>query len=163
MIASILPLEVGYKAALQVKKNIDDGIRYVYYLHGNPDDAQKICRLLQMMLLAPMLDPNKPIGYRYLQSEVKQNKNRIVQDLEQICARESLKIFFLPGSPELEYLIYNADSVDKAVLYFKHRGQVHAVGNRRECPPLLGGGETGAGYQFPGNRMPSFLEPPDSM
>lgn len=120
MIASILPLEVGYKAALQVKKNIDDGIRYVYYLHGNPDDAQKICRLLQMMLLAPMLDTNKPIGYRYLQSEVKQNKNRIVQDLEQICARESLKIFFLPGSPELEYLIYNADSVDKAVLYFKH-------------------------------------------
>ena len=118
VVAAIQPIELGYEPALQVKKNIDDGIRYVYFFHGSMDGAQKICRLLQMILV-PMLDTKKRIEYRYLQSEVEQNQNQIVQDLKQICARESLKIFFLPAAPNLQYCIHNATSVYKAVLYFK--------------------------------------------
>jgi hypothetical protein len=122
VVASIQPVELGYDAALQVKKNIDDGVRYVYFFHGNMDGARKICMLLQMMLLAAMLDREKASDFAIRESTLKEEatQTRIVTDLTKICDRESLKMFFLPAAPNLQYCIHNATDVYKAVLYFKH-------------------------------------------
>jgi hypothetical protein len=38
-----------------------------------------------------------------------------------MCERESLRIYFLPAAPNLQYCIHNATSAYKAVLYFKHK------------------------------------------
>lgn len=125
VVASIQPVELSYDAALQVKRNIDDGVRYVYFFHGNMDGARKICKLLQMMLLAPMLDDDKASDFAIRENKMKEpaTQTRIVDELQQICAQESLKIFFLPAAPNLQYCIHNATSAYNAVLYFKHENK----------------------------------------
>jgi hypothetical protein len=127
VVTAIQPLEVSYEPALQVRQNIDDGVRYIYFFQGNPNGAERICRLLQMLLLAPIFaesndSEKKPHNFQYRRSAVEkeQNRNKIMQDLKKICALESLKIYFLPAAPILQYCIHNATSVDNAVLYFKH-------------------------------------------
>jgi len=112
---------LDYEPALQVRKNMDGGINYVYFFHGSLDGATKISRLLQKVLLAPMIDPRQASDFKYVQSEAskEQNQNQILQDLKQMCERESLKICFLPAAPHLQFCVHNATSVYKAVLYFK--------------------------------------------
>ena len=125
VVASIQPIELDYKAALQVKTNIDAGVSYVYFFRGDADGATKICKLLQMMLLAPMLDPKKADDFAMRASKMTEEpiQRKIVEDLKQICDRESLKIFLLPEAPSLQYCIHNATSIYHAKLYFK-RGDV---------------------------------------
>ena len=56
VVASVQPLELGfeaYEAAKQVRQNVDNNIRYVYFFEGNPDATDKIPQLLQLLLLAP--------------------------------------------------------------------------------------------------------------
>jgi hypothetical protein len=116
-----MPVEYSCKAALQVKKNIDDGVRYVYFVHGSLDGATRICRLLQMLLLAPMLDREEADNFAVRASKMKEEpiQRAIVEGLKKICEQDSLKIFFLPAAPSLQYCIHNAASVDEAKLYFK--------------------------------------------
>jgi hypothetical protein len=42
-----------------------------------------------------------------------------VEDLQKICERDGLKIFFLPAPPTLQYCIHNATNIYHAKLYFK--------------------------------------------
>jgi Predicted nucleotide-binding protein containing TIR-like domain len=121
VVTAIQPVGLDYGPALQVWTNIDGGVRYVYFFFGNFDGAQKTCKLLQKMLLAPMLDPHKASEYQYLQSEVAKgpNQDKILESLEKICELQSLKIYFLPETPRLQFCIHNANSVDGAILYFK--------------------------------------------
>jgi len=63
----------------------------------------------------------RPADYRYLQSEVSKsgNQDEIVKVLQDICDRASLKIYFLPAAPKLQYCIHNAASAYTSILYFK--------------------------------------------
>jgi len=125
VVASIQPLELNYEEALQVKTNIDAGVSYVYFFRGDADGATKICKLLQMMLLAPMLDREKAGVFAMRESKMTEEpiQRKIVEGLKEICERDSLKIFLLPEAPSLQYCIHNATSVYYAKLYFK-RGDV---------------------------------------
>jgi hypothetical protein len=121
VVASIQPLELGYGPALQVRKNIEAGVYYVYFFKGDRDGAGKICKLLQAILLAPILDRQEGNSFLNRQRRMADpdTQSKIVEDLSQICARDSLKIFFLPTAPGLQYCIHNAASALKAILYLK--------------------------------------------
>jgi len=69
------------------------------------------------MLPAPMLNSMESTVYRYLQSEVEPNENQIVQELKRICEQDSLKMLFLPASPNAHTVFTNTDGIHKAVLY----------------------------------------------
>lgn len=121
VVASIQPLELGYAPALQVRKNIEAGVYYFYFFKGDKDGAGKICKLLQAILLAPMLNRQEANSFLERQRRMADahTQSKIVEDLSQICARDSLKIFFLPAAPSLQYCIHNAASALKAILYLK--------------------------------------------
>jgi len=127
VVTAVQPAELNYAAAMRVRTNIDHGVSYIYYFQGGTDPAnaadgaQKTCRLLQLLLLAPLLDAKQADDYMYLQTEVSNsdNQSKILQVLQEICESGSLRIHFLPAAPKLQYCIHNAASNYAAVLYFK--------------------------------------------
>ena len=124
VVASMQPLEVGYESALQVRNNIESNIRYVYFFQGSDDGAAKTCHLLQLVLLARILgNKTEADNFRTRREKVELNRDRIVDELNDICVKGTVKIYFLPASPDLQYCIHNATDQINAKLYLKHRDE----------------------------------------
>ena len=121
MVASIQPLELDYEEALQLRENIDTGVGYIYFFHGDADGATKTCRLLQMLLLAPIWILTSRLSIHICSPKCgrKRIKTRSCRVCSKFAIRESLKIFFLPAAPSLQYCVHNANSIYHAKLYFK--------------------------------------------
>ncbi len=119
VVTALQPLETPHATALQVKKNMDQGIKYIYYFHGE-DGARKICQMLQMLLLAKFIETAHAGDHQYRLRKLDDNKTEVLEDLQKICEQTSLKIVLLPHTPYLQYCIHNADDVDTATLYLKH-------------------------------------------
>lgn len=117
------PLETGYAAALNVRQNMEAGIDYTYCFHGGLDCVLKICQLLQMLLIAPLLENEEKADYSSRKVKLMQDsiQKQVIADLERICESQHLKIYLLPNPPELEYVIHNANSETDAILYVKHK------------------------------------------
>jgi hypothetical protein len=117
------PIEIAYATACQVRMNMDAGIDYTYCCHGGLGCVLRICQLLQMLLIAPMLDDANKAVYQCRMEKLRQKdiQDKIIADLEKICESQHLKIYLLPDPPELEYVIHNANSETDAILYIKHK------------------------------------------
>jgi predicted nucleotide-binding protein len=126
VVASVQPLDVGYEAARQVRNNIDKGnIQYVYFFQGDDNGAKKTCQLLQMLLLANILENQAEANnWQGRLAKVKTNLTEIKLDLEQLCTHGMIKIYFLPEAPALQYVIHNAGDNIRATIYLK-RGQAY--------------------------------------
>lgn len=120
VVASVQPLELGYEAAKQVRLNLDNNIRYVYFFEGNTDAADKIPQLLQLVLLARFLENKDAASFKTRGDLVTSHRDEIVEALKDICLNDKLNIFFLRESINLEYCIHNAASDKVAKLYLKH-------------------------------------------
>ena len=102
MVTAIQPVENKYRPALQVRKNIGNGVRYVYFFHGDRNSPQNICRLLQMVLLAPLFDSeNEGDNFAARQKKLKGNQEKVLEDLRTICKTQTMIIVALPESPIL--------------------------------------------------------------
>jgi hypothetical protein len=124
VVASIQPpFDLDFETAQQIRHNIDGNIRYIYFFPGSTDTAQKIPLLLQLLLLASILDIDKAEARNYAKrlDKVKNNRDQILKDLRQICNNGSLKIYFRPTFPDLQYCIHNATNDKKAKMYVKHK------------------------------------------
>jgi len=117
------PSEIDYTTAYQIRKNMDAGIEYAYCFHGGLDCVERLCRLLQKLLVAPMLNDEEREDYSKRKMKLLQEdtQNKIVEELIKISKGQHLKIYLLPNRPELEYVIHNAKSATDAVLYIKHK------------------------------------------
>lgn len=120
VVASVQPLELGYEASKQVRQNVDNNIRYVYFFEGNPDATDKIPQLLQLLLLAHFLEKKDAGSFKKRGELVIEHRNEILDSLKDICLNDKLNIFFMHESIELEYCIHNATSDKVAKLYLKH-------------------------------------------
>ena len=117
------PMETSYAMACQVRKNMDAGIGYAYCFYGDSNGMPKICLFLQMLLVAPMLDSEENAGYRPRMNKLmeRNTQDKVIADLESICAGQHMKIYLLKDPPALQYVIHNADSETDAVLYLKNK------------------------------------------
>lgn len=123
VVSSVQPLELGYKSALQVRKNIDDNIRYVYFMPGKPDGAEKITQLLQLVLLARLLGGSEEAEHFPIRRDkVRSSQTQVLEDLRQVCLGEGIKVCFLPAPPDMQFCIHNATDDKNAKVYVKHRG-----------------------------------------
>jgi hypothetical protein len=121
VVASVQPLDVGYEAALQIRNNIDKGnIQYIYFFQGDDNGARKICQLLQMLLLANILENQAEANdWRGRLAKLKSNLDKITVDLERLCADGMIKVYFLADAPALQYVIHNAGDSMHAKIYLK--------------------------------------------
>ncbi len=123
VVASIQPREREYNYADRVRKNLDHGVKYVYFTHGNADTVFKIPRMLQLLLLAKLVKPEQEGELSVRRDLAKANQNQIISDLKRICRNDLLNIYFLSEPPDMEYCIFNATDKACAKMYVKHRDE----------------------------------------
>ncbi len=114
--------EERYEFAAQVNHNLENGIKYVYFFHASDDGAQKICQILQGILLSAVIKDSEQMKNTNFQERweaIKANRDDILQKLHDIRENETLKICFLPDEPALEFTIHNANSRNTARAYLK--------------------------------------------
>lgn len=121
VVTAIQPIDIHYHPALQVRNNINRGVSYVYFFHGDASGAQKICRLLQMVLLSPLFaDETEANNFDARLDRLRENKDSVLASLRSICMRQTIQIVALSDPPVLQYCIHNANNVDSATVYLKY-------------------------------------------
>ena len=123
VVAAYQPRELHYASAKQVRANLDAGIRYVYFVRGDKEAADKIPRMLQLVLLANLITPEEEGSYQRRSQLVKASRDQIIEDLKDICRNDKLNIYFLSEPLDVEYFIHNAGDRDLARLYLKRRDE----------------------------------------
>src|SRR5262249_38278526 len=111
--------ELQYEVARQVRMNIDDNIRYVYFFHGNLDAADKIPQLLQLVLLTGFLEKKVASSFKARRELVEIHGVEIVKTIKDMCEGDKLNVFFLGDPIYPEFCIHNAASDKLARLYFR--------------------------------------------
>ena len=106
--------------AAQVRRNMDDGICYTYFLNFSIDTIEKICRSLQVILVTG-LAADLAGDFTSRMSVVKSQKDRVLKDLWNICHYKRLQITLLFQEPPMNFRVHNASNRDLAKLYARYR------------------------------------------
>ena len=101
------------------KKKLDGGVKYIYFLHANEDGAQKICWLLQNILLVGIIDQNNAKSFQSRCQHIETQGDSVISVLEDI--KDKLNIYFLAKSPSFQFCIHNANSNNRAKAYVKFK------------------------------------------
>ena len=109
--------------AIQVRRNMDNAISYTYFLYFSVDTIEKICRSLQVILVAGVADAERASDFTSRMSVVKSQKDRILEDLRSICHFKRLKVTLLFAEPNMSFRIHNASNRELAKLYARYRDQ----------------------------------------
>jgi hypothetical protein len=73
-----MPLE---SLAIQVRRNMDNAISYTYFLHFSVDTIEKICRSLQVILVAGVAGTDRASDFTSRMSVVRSERDRVLEDL----------------------------------------------------------------------------------
>jgi hypothetical protein len=119
VVASLQPRVMQYQAAKQVRANMENNIKYLYFFYGNLDAAEKVPQLLQMVLLADFLEEKDADSFPTRRELIASHSNEILELVEKMCSDDELNIFFLGDRVYPEFSIHNAASDKFARLYFK--------------------------------------------
>jgi hypothetical protein len=119
VVASVQPRVLQYRAAKQVRMNMDSNIRYLYLFHGNLDGTDKIPQLLQLVLLTNFLEEKDADSFKIRRDLVQSHGNEILGFVSDMCLNDTLNIFFLGDPTYPEFSIHNAASDKYAKLYFR--------------------------------------------
>lgn len=106
----------------RVRRNIDQGLSYVYFLANDKSIIQKFIQSLQMVLVAGLSKTEESLGFRERLELVKAEKTRILGDLKRICETRSLLVTLLPEEPVFRFRLHNANDAERARLYMKYHG-----------------------------------------
>lgn len=121
VLASLQPGEMVFERARRVYDNIEYGIAYVYFFPGEINFAGKLAQLLQMLLLSRLVNSGEEVNTKDARRDaIRNHQSDVVGRLRGICQDQSLRIYFLPQEPALQFCIHNANDVERAVAYFKY-------------------------------------------
>jgi hypothetical protein len=109
--------------AVQVRRNMDNAICYTYFLYFSIDTIEKICRSLQVILVAGVAGAEPASDFASRMSVVKSQKDRVLEDLRNICHCKRLQVTLLFQEPSMSFRIHNASNRELARLYARYRDQ----------------------------------------
>jgi hypothetical protein len=106
--------------AEQVRRNMENGTSYHYFLHFSDDTVEKICQALQVIVLAGIAGVAGAADYRSRVNTIRNNKDRVLDDLRGLCRNGLLRIALLVDIPTVCYRVHNASNSALAKLYTKY-------------------------------------------
>jgi hypothetical protein len=109
--------------AVQVRRNMDNAISYTYFLYFSVDTIEKICRSLQVILVAGVANAELASDFTSRMSVVKSQKDRVLDELRSICHYKRLQITLLFQEPSMSFRVHNASNRELAKLYARYRNQ----------------------------------------
>jgi hypothetical protein len=111
----------GAGPALHVRRNLDRGVSYTYFLHFTDDTLDKIFQGLQMLVAGGSDASAKAPDFSSRLGTIDREKERVLDDLRMICRARSLIISFLPDAPQFCFRCHNASDSERARLYLRFR------------------------------------------
>lgn len=113
------PLETKCDFARQVWENMKSGgVDYRYFFLAEEKNIERICELLQMILLASYLG-NDP-SFQNRSAKLRKYSTEVLENLRELSINERLQIFFLPIQPGFEFCIHNVGNERFAKAYLRH-------------------------------------------
>jgi hypothetical protein len=109
--------------ALQVRRNIDTGVSYFYFLYGTDDTVDMLCQSLQIVLSGGSAHGDKGTDFQVRLNIIKQESDRVLDDLRSICHDRSLQLSLLPDEPQFRFRLHNATDAECARLYMRYGGR----------------------------------------
>lgn len=106
--------------AEQVRRNMENGTSYHYFLHCSDDTVEKICQALQVIVWAGLAGATRATDYRSRLDIIKNNKDRVLNDLRGLCRDGLLRVTLLVDIPTVCYRVHNASNPALAKLYTKY-------------------------------------------
>ncbi len=111
----------GPELAVQVSRNMDSGITYLYFLHFSDDTIERVCQALQIILVAAVDETVNASDFSARLNTVYTKKDLILAHLDMIYRNRSLRISLLPSPLQFYFRVHNATDADLARLYLKYR------------------------------------------
>jgi hypothetical protein len=108
--------------AVQVRRNLDSGTSYHYFLYLSEDAIEKTCQGLQVILTNGSSGTENATDFNARLNIIIKDPERILDDLRRICHTRSLRISFFPWKPQFCFRIHNASDPELARLYLRFRG-----------------------------------------
>jgi hypothetical protein len=109
--------------AIQVRRNMDNAISYTYFLYFSVDTIEKICRSLQVILVAGVAGAESASDFTSRMDVVERQSDSILKDLRLICHQKKLQVALLFQIPTMSFRIHNASNRELATLYARYRDQ----------------------------------------
>jgi len=118
-----LQLMTSPELAVQVRRNLDSGIRYLYFLDATEDSISKVIQSLQVILIGGPGFAGNLLDFKARVDTVVKEKKRVLEELQMICNTRSLIVSFLPTEPQFRFRLHNANDSRLARLYMKFHGR----------------------------------------
>jgi hypothetical protein len=105
--------------AVQLRRNLECGIKYYYFLYFSPDTIEKIFQSLQVVLAAGIGSAAQATDFNARESMMETEQHRILADLERICNERRLRITLMTDEPQFAFRVHNASNSHLARVYVK--------------------------------------------
>jgi hypothetical protein len=99
---------------------MENGTSYHYFLHFSEDTVEKMCQALQVIVWAGIAGVEGAPDFRSRVDTIKNNKDRVLDDLRSLCRNGLLRIALLVDIPTVCYRVHNASNPALAKLYTKY-------------------------------------------
>jgi hypothetical protein len=119
VVCDIQPM-MGVELAAQVGRNIDAGTSYHYFLYFCDDTIEKICQGLQVFLVTGVGGTDKATDFNVRLAIIKEQRDRVLEDLHSICATRRLRITLLEDEPQFNFRVHNASNSARAQVYLRY-------------------------------------------
>lgn len=105
-----------------VRRNIDNGTGYNYFLSFSEGTVDKICQSVQMIAWAGIGGVTKPSDFKSRTDTIRNNKDPVLDDLRSLCQSSLLRVSLLVDDPIVCFRVHNATDPMSAQLYAKYSG-----------------------------------------
>jgi hypothetical protein len=107
--------------AVTVRRNIDNGTSYQYFLHFSDDTVEKICQSLQVVSWAGLTNVIGEADYKSRVDTIRSHGDRVVSDMWDICRSGRLRISLVTDEQPLYFRVHNASNPTLARYYARYR------------------------------------------
>lgn len=112
----------GSDVALQVRRNLEHGVSYLYFLYFCDDTLDKVLQSIQLLAAGSAAGGTPSAEFNARLETIRSDKGRVLEDLRKICRTRSLLVSFLPTEPQFCFRVHNASDPELARLYLRFRG-----------------------------------------
>lgn len=109
------------RLAVTVRRNMDNGTRYMYFLYFSDDTVEKICQALQIVSWAGLTSATGEADYKSRLDTIRSQSDRVVSDMWDICRSGRLRISLVTEKQPFYFRIHNASNPTLARYYARYR------------------------------------------
>jgi hypothetical protein len=107
--------------AVTVRRNMDNGTRYQYFLYFSDDTVEKICQSLQVISWAGLTSATGEADYKSRLDTIRSHSDRVVSDMWDICRSGRLRISLVTDEQPFYFRVHNASNPTLARYYARYR------------------------------------------